>query len=106
MLQLHALMQAGDADEAMKLFIEEFPCTGDLLQLVTFHDTNFRPRRTLLSRAKRNPRKRYSQIELQASKPSLDCFCPSRASQGPVISFSHLDPAEILSDEVAGAPAL
>lgn len=99
-------MQAGDADEAMKLFIEEFPCTGDLLQLVTFHDTNFRPRRTLLSRAKRNPRKRYSQIELQAQSLRSTAFAPPELPKVPVISFSHLDPAEILSDEVAGAPAL
>ena len=89
MLQLHALMEAGDADEAMKVVIEEFPCTGDLLQFVTFHDTNFRPRRTLLSRAKRNPGKRYSQIELQLQSLRSTALALPELPKVPVISFSH-----------------
>ncbi len=35
-LQLHALLEAGEDDEAMEVVTEEFPRMGDLIQLVTF----------------------------------------------------------------------
>jgi hypothetical protein len=40
-LQLHALLEAGEDDEAMKVVAEEFPRMGDLLQLVTFQTLVF-----------------------------------------------------------------
>ena len=40
-LQLHALLEAGDEDEAMKVVIEEFPRMGELLQLVSFQTLTF-----------------------------------------------------------------
>ncbi len=40
-LQLHALLEAGEDDEAMKVVTEEFPRMGDLLQLVTFQTLIF-----------------------------------------------------------------
>ena len=35
-LQLHALLEAGKNDEALKVVKEEFPRMGELLQLATF----------------------------------------------------------------------
>ena len=40
-LQLHALLEAGDEDEAMKVIIEQFPRMGELLQLVSFQTLTF-----------------------------------------------------------------
>jgi hypothetical protein len=40
-LQLHALIEAEDADAAMKVVIDKFPRMGDLLQLVTFQTLTF-----------------------------------------------------------------
>ena len=39
--QLHALLDAGDVNEAMKVVIEEFPRMGELLQLVSFQTLTF-----------------------------------------------------------------
>ena len=40
-LQLHALLEAGDENEAMKVVIEQFPRMGELLQLVSFQTLTF-----------------------------------------------------------------
>src|SRR5207344_881284 len=40
-LQLHALLEAGEDDEAMKVVREEFPRMSELLQLVTFQTLTF-----------------------------------------------------------------
>lgn len=40
-LQLHALLEAGKDDEALKVVKEEFPRMGELLQLVTFQTLTF-----------------------------------------------------------------
>jgi len=40
-LQLHALLEAGEENEAMKVVREEFPRMGELLQLVTFQTLTF-----------------------------------------------------------------
>jgi TolA-binding protein len=39
--QLHALLDAGNENEAMKVVMEEFPRMGDLLQLVSFQTLTF-----------------------------------------------------------------
>jgi hypothetical protein len=40
-LQLHALIEAGKDDEALKVVKEQFPRMGELLQLVTFQTLTF-----------------------------------------------------------------
>ncbi|MFZ0710393.1 MAG: tetratricopeptide repeat protein [Terrimicrobiaceae bacterium] len=40
-LQLHALLEAGNDDEAMKIVTEEFPRMDELIQLVTFQTLTF-----------------------------------------------------------------
>jgi TolA-binding protein len=40
-LRLHALLEAGEDDEAMKVVTEEYPRMGELLQLVTFQTLTF-----------------------------------------------------------------
>ena len=40
-LQLHALLESGEDDEAMKVVKEEFPRMGELLQVVTFQSLTF-----------------------------------------------------------------
>jgi tetratricopeptide (TPR) repeat protein len=40
-LQLHALLEAGEENEAMKVVIEQFPRMGELLQLVSFQTLTF-----------------------------------------------------------------
>ena len=51
-LQLHALLEAGKDDEAMKVVREEFPRLGELLQLVTFQTLTFELGTRYLERSK------------------------------------------------------